>query len=527
MRSGMKAATALLSLVLAAGAADARPIKWARAGDALTLDPHSQNEGPTHNLLQQIYEPLIIRDHRGRLLPTLATSWKITRDPNVWEFKLRQGVTFHNGNPFTADDVVFSFERALQPTSDMKGILTSIDKVIRIDDHTVHIRTKGPNPILPDYLTTVYMMDKEWSEANNTVTVEDYKAKKDNYAVRHSNGTGPYMLVSREQDVRTVLRLYDKYWGKGQVPLGIEEITYTVIKADATRVAALVSGDVDFVQDVPVQDIAQLEKTSGLRLTQGPENRSIFLGMDVGSADLKTDSIEGKNPLADKRVRQAINMVIDRAAIRRAVMRNQSAPSGMVIGPLVNGYSKELGAPPALSVDKAKSLMAAAGYPSGFSITFHCPNDRYVADEAICQAVTSMLARIGIKANLVAQSKAKHFPLIQKAETEFFLLGWGVPTYDSDYVFNFLHHTRAGRFGSWNATRYSNAEVDRMIESLSSEIDIAKRNATIARIWKVVQDETIYVALHDQLLVHAMKRDLDIPVSPDNVVHMKFIAPKK
>ena len=172
-----KTAATLVATVLLAGAAEARSITWARTGDALTLDPHSQNEGPTHNLMQNIYEPLILRDYTGKLLPTLALSWKVTGDPSIWEFKLRQGVKYHNGNSFTADDVVFSIERALQPTSDMKGIISSIEKVTKIDDSTVHFKTKGPNPILPDQLTTIYIMDKEWCEANNTVTVEDFKAK--------------------------------------------------------------------------------------------------------------------------------------------------------------------------------------------------------------------------------------------------------------------------------------------------------------------------------------------------------------
>ena len=213
MRSGtmLRVATAFLGLAIAAGAADARSLKWARTGDALTLDPHAQNEGPTHNLMHQIYEPLLIRDASGKVLPTLALSWAVTSDPTVWEFKLRQGVKFHNGNAFTADDVVFSLDRARQPTSDMKGLLSSIEKVSKIDDYTVHIKTKGPNPLLPNYLTNMFMMDKEWAEANNTTTVQDYKGKKDNFAVRNTNGTGPYALVSREQDVKTVLKRNDGY----------------------------------------------------------------------------------------------------------------------------------------------------------------------------------------------------------------------------------------------------------------------------------------------------------------------------
>src|SRR5262245_40602735 len=480
-RSILRMAAGAAALALVVAGADARALKWARTGDALTLDPHSQNEGATHNLLHQLYEPLILRDYSGKIHPTLAVSWRVTDDPTVWEFKLRQGVTFHNGNPFNADDVVFSLDRARQPTADMKGLLTSIEKVSRVDDYTVHVKTKGPNPLLPAYLTNLYMMDKEWSEANNTVTAQDYKAKVDNYSVRNANGTGPYKLVSREQDVKTVLKLNEAYWGKGEVPLGITDITYTVIKSDATRVAALLSGEVDLVQDVPPQDIDRLAKTPNLKVNFGPENRTIFFGMDVASPELKTSDVKGKNPFADKRVRQAINMAIDREAIKRAVMRGQSVPAGIIAPPFVNGYSKALDTLPKVDIAKASELLKEAGYPDGFQVTLHCPNDRYINDEGICQAAVAMLAKIGIKVNLVAQPKGPHFTLIQKnpPETDFFLLGWGVPTYDSHYIFSFLYHGRSGSEGSWNATRYSNPAIEAEIRSLTSEVDTAKRNATI------------------------------------------------
>jgi peptide/nickel transport system substrate-binding protein len=529
-RTILKAATIATALLLPVATADARAVKWARSGDALTLDPHAQNEGPTHNLLHLMYEPLILRDRTGKLLPTLALSWQIREDdPTLWEFKLRQGVKFHNGSAFNADDVVFSLTRALQPTSDMKGLLTSVDSVSKVDDYTVLIKTKGPNPLLPSYLTNMYMMDKEWAEANNTVTVQDYKAKVDNFSVRNANGTGPYALVSREQDVKTVLKRNDAYWGKSEFPVGVTEITYLVIKSDATRVAAMVSGEVDFVQDVPVQDIERLEKSGNLKVNLGPENRTIFLGMDVASPELKTSNVKGKNPFADKRVRQAVNMAIDREAIKRAVMRGQSVPAGVIAPPFVNGYTKELDALPKVDVDKAKAMLAEAGYPDGFQVTLNCPNDRYINDEGICQAATAMLAKIGVKVNLVAQPKGPHFTLIQKnpPETEFFLLGWGVPTYDSHYIFSFLYHTRSGKDGTWNATHYSNQEVDKKIQSLTGEVNAGKRNAIIADIWKTLADDTVYIALHHQTLAYAMKRDLDIPVSPDNQVHMKFIAPKQ
>jgi peptide/nickel transport system substrate-binding protein len=528
MRGMARGAAALAAVCLIGSTADAKSLIWARSGDALTLDPHAQNESPTHNLMHLFYEPLVLREIDGKLAPTLALSWRVTSDPSVWEFKLRKDVTFHNGNAFDADDVVFSLNRALQQQSNMKDVLSSVDTVSKSDAYTVRIKTKGPNPLLPAYLTNLFMMDKEWAEANNTTKVQDFKEKTDNFAVRHVNGTGAYVLVSREQDVKTVAKLNPNYWGKGRFPLGVTEITYLTIKSDATRVAALLSGEVDFVQDVPVQDIARLEKTPGLKVNSGPENRTIFFGMDVKSPELKSSDIKGRNPFADKRVRQAMNMSIDREAIKRAVMRGQSVPAGMLAPSFVNGYTRDLDAIPKVDAVAAKNLLADAGYPNGFSVALHCPNDRYVSDEGICQATAAMLARIGIKVQLIAQSKTRHFALVEKEppETEFYLLGWGVPTFDSHFVFAFLYHSRTGKMGTYNGTRYANADLDAIIQSLSGEVDTAKRNGAIAKIWSIVQDETIYLPVHNQVLTYAMKKEWDFPVSPANFVYMKQHAPK-
>jgi peptide/nickel transport system substrate-binding protein len=507
--------------------AEARTLKWARSGDALTLDPHGQNEGPTTSLGQHIYEALTERDHTGKLGPALATSWRVLpNDPTVWEFKLQPGVKFHNGATMTADDVVFSYERAMQPTSDFKGYLSSVEKVSKVDDLTVQIKTKGPNPLMLNNTTSIYIMSKAWAEANNATKAQDFKNKEENFAVRNAMGTGPFTLVSRETDVRTVMKRNDNYWNRSKVPLEVTELHFVPIKADATRVAALLSGEVDFVQDVPVQDIERLRSAPKMRVTEGAENRTIFFGMDVASADLKGDNVTGKNPFADKRVRQAMNMAINRTAIQRVVMRGQSVPTGVIMPPFVNGWTKELDAAPATDVNRAKALLAEAGYPQGFSTTLHCPNDRYVNDEGICQAAVGMFGQIGIRVNLVSQSKSIHFTLIQKnpPETEFYLVGWGVPTFDSDYIFSFLYHTRTGSRGSWNATKYSDADVDKMIQSLSEETDIAKRDATIARIWAKLKDETIYLPIHHQSLSYAMKAEIDIPVDVANSPKLKMVS---
>jgi peptide/nickel transport system substrate-binding protein len=519
-------ATFLTTFCCALTSAEARSLKWARGADALTLDPHAQNEGPTIAFGNQVYETLVARDNAHKLIPGLAVSWRLV-DPTTWEFKLRQGVKFHGGESFTADDVVFSYQRALSPTSDYKGYLASVKEIVKVDDSTVQLKTGGPNPLVADNLTSVFIMSKKWAEANNAVKPQDFKNREENFAVRNANGTGPFMLVSREPDVKTVVKRNEAYWGRGEVPLEVTELVLTTIKQDATRVAALLSGEVDVVQDVPVQDIERLKGSPSLRVTEGPENRSIFLGFDVGSAELASSDVKGKNPFADVRVRQAVNMAINRQAIQRVVMRGQSVVAGSIVGPFVNGYKKEYDNVPPTDVAKAKALLASAGYPNGFSVSLHCPNDRYLNDEAICQAAVGMLGQAGIRINLISQSKSLHFPALQNLKSDFFLLGWGVPTYDSDYIFSYLYHTREGARGGWNSTRYSNPEVDKQIQSLSTETDKAKRDATITAIWDKLLADQVYVAIHHQMLAHAMKSDIDVPVRTDNIIFFKHVAFKK
>ena len=511
-------------LVSASTVATAETLRWARAGDSLTMDPHSQNEGPTHALAQQIYEPLISPDMEAKQIPALATSWAVKEgDPNIWVFNLREGVKFHGGEDFTAEDVVFSFERARMESSDMKELIVSVIDVRAVDDYTVEIETDGPNPILPNNLTNLFMMDKGWAETNNSVEPAEFDDGEETFAVRNANGTGAYMLESREPDTRTVLKANPDYWGKDEFPLELTEIIYTPIQNAATRVAALLSGEVDLIQDVPVQDLERVASTDGLLVNNAPQNRTIFFGINSGAEDLENDNVEGKNPFADVRVRQAMNMVIDRDAIKQVVMRGQSAPTGVIIPPFVNGWTEELNAYPKVDVEAAKALMDDAGYADGFEITLHCPNDRYINDEAICQAAVGMMSKIGITVNLVAQSKAQHFPLISGKQTDFYLLGWGVPTFDSEYVFNFLVHSTTADRGSWNATQYSDAYVDAEIESLGSEIDLARRNATIADVWSQVQEQQIYLPIHNQVLNWGMNSNIEFPVQPEDQPHFKFL----
>ncbi|MEL6840968.1 MAG: ABC transporter substrate-binding protein [Pseudomonadota bacterium] len=524
----MKPTSALtLAAVLMTTAAplSAETLRWARSGDALTLDPHSQNEGPTHTIRHQMYEPLIIRDVTGAFEPALATDWAPSaEDPNVWVFNLREGVTFHDGAAFTAEDVVFSFERAKQPNSDMKELIGSITEVRAVDDFTVEIVTDGPNPILPSNLTNLFIMDKDWTEANNTVPVQDFEGGEITFATTNANGTGPYVLQSREPDVRTVMVRNENYWGIDQFPMDVTEIVYTPIQNAATRVAAMLSGEVDFLQDMPVQDLERVNAADGLVVKQAPQNRVIFFGMNMGADDIEADNIDGANPLADVRVRRAMSMAINREAIQQVVMRGQSQPAGMIAPPFVNGWTAEMDAESTTDVEGAKELLAEAGYPDGFSIRLDCPNDRYVNDEGICQAAVGMLGQIGVTVNLDAKPKAQHFPLITDGNTDFYMLGWGVPTYDSEYVFNFLVHGRESDIGTWNGTGYDNDDLDAMIKSLASNTDLDARNADIASIWRVVQDEHLYIPIHHQVLNWGMAENVGIEVDPEDQPKVKYFT---
>lgn len=510
---------AIVASLLAATAmpAGAETLRWASAGDALTLDPHSQNEGQTHTIRHQMYDALIIRDVTGAFEPSLATDWGPSPDdPNVWVFNLRQGVKFHNGNDFTAEDVVFSYNRAKTPTSDMKELLNSIVEIRAVDDHTVEMVTDGPNPILPANLTDLFIMDKDWTEENNTVDVQDFEGGEITYATTNVNGTGAYKLVSREPDVKTVMERNEDYWGRDQFPMAYSEIIHTPIQNAATRVAALLSGEINFLQDVPVQDLARVNGADGLVVKTAPQNRVIFFGMNQGADDLEADNIEGKNPLADVRVRRAMSMAINRDAIQQVVMRGQSQPAGMIAPPFVNGWTAEMDGESSTDVEGAKALMAEAGYGDGFSIRLDCPNDRYINDEAICQAAVGMLGQIGVTVNLDAIPKAQHFPKITDGKTDFYMLGWGVPTYDSEYIFNFLVHGREDSIGTWNGTGFDNDELDAKIVSLASNTDLDQRNADIAAIWRVVQDEQLYIPIHHQVLNWAMGDNVGIEVDPEN-----------
>jgi peptide/nickel transport system substrate-binding protein len=517
-------AALLAAGVLAAGpAVQAKTLRWASQGDFLTMDPHAQNESLNNTAAAYIYEPLLTYNEKFELVPALATTW--TRDGNLlWKFNLRKGVKFHDGTPFTADDVVFTIERAMSPTSNFRVYTTGIQGARKIDDHTVLIYTTVPNPVLLRQLTELRIMSRAWSEKNKVAKPQDYVKKEETHAARNANGTGPYMLKSREVDVRTVFVQNPNWWGKATKKGNVTEVVYTPVKSEATRTAALLSGELDFVLDPAPQDIARLKQNPNIKVAEGSETRTIFIGLDQFRDELQYSNVKGKNPFKDLRVRQALYHAIDIQGIKRAVMRGLSDPTGAIIAPQVNGWTKEAHQRLPYSADTAKKLLADAGYPNGFEFTLDCPNNRYINDEDICKAIVSMWARIGLKVNLNAMPRATYFAKIQKFDTSAYLLGWGVPTFDALYSLQSLAMT-VGKEGdgNFNLGRVSNPEFDKLVTAMKSEVDVKKRNDTIARALMLHNQQVMHIPLHNQVIPWAMRKNVTVVHRADNRLEASWV----
>jgi peptide/nickel transport system substrate-binding protein len=509
---------------LAAGLAmvsvQAAPLKWGAQNDVLTLDPHSQNHATTNAILMHAYEGLTRYDKTYKVEPALATSWQQIA-PTQWRFNLRKGVSFHDGAPFTADDVVFSFGRIRQPQGTMQIYVSGIKEVKKVDDHTVDLILDAPQPILLRNIIDFRIMSRSWAAKNKSDNVQDYKAREDTFASRNTNGTGPYIINGWSPDQRIVMSDNTKWWGKKDG--NVDRINYTPIRSDATRIAALLSGEVDIVTDLPTQDVARLRQNKNLSVLEGHEVRTIFIGLDQHNNELQYSDVKGKNPFKDVRVRRALNMAVDRNAIQRTIMRGLSLPASIMVAPGVNGHTKEADKVGAADPEGAKKLLTEAGYPNGFEFTLDCPNNRYVNDEEICQALVGMWARAGVKAKLNAMPFANFIPKILKHESSAYLLGWGVATYDALYSLQSLVRTKTtGADGNFNLGRISDPKLDAIIDASKTEVDVAKRDALLREALKMTADNAYYIPIHHQMRPWAMKKNITTVHRSDDRPEARF-----
>jgi peptide/nickel transport system substrate-binding protein len=410
--------------------------------------------------------------------PQLATAWKEI-SPTQVRFTLRSGVKFSDGTPFTADDVVSSIHRAMARTSRFSIYTEGIDKVVKVSDSTVDLVMKAPNPVLLNQLTELRIMSKAWADRNKAQEPKDMRTKDETFSHRNAMGTGQYSVKEWRPDQRLVLVKNPNYWGKSES--NVTEIIYTPIKSEATRIAALLSGEVDFVLDPSPQD-------------------------------------------QDVRVRKALYQAIDSDSLHKVTMRGLSQPTGTLVAPQVNGWTEAVHKRIPFDVEGAKKLLADAGYPQGFEVDFACPNNRYINDEEICQAVTAMWSRIGVRANLRTLPLVTYFPMLQRYEASIYMLGWGVPTFDSLFSLQSLVRTvGTGGDGNYNVGRYSNSRMDVIVDRVKVETDLPVRNRFLTEGLQLSNDTVSHIPLHNQIIPWAMKKNVEVVHRPDNRLDWRLI----
>ncbi len=516
---------AALAIVGLHAAADGKTLRFASAFDPNSLDPHSLALLYQTRVVTQIYEGLVNRDREYRLEPSLAVSWRAI-SPTAWRFVLRPNVRFHDGAPFTADDVVFSIERALAKTSQRSNQLRGVTGARKVDALTVDVQLDAPDAVLPEKLFLIAIMSRAWSEKHGVLLPQDYNGKQETYAVRNANGTGPFLLKSYEQDRRVVLSSNPNWWGHKEGSMAqqlgnVSEAIYTVIQQDATRLAALASGEVDFLIDAPFQDAARLKRDSSLKVSETSDLGTQYLGFDQARDELTTSDVKGRNPFKDVRVRRAVAHAIDIDAIVAKVLRGQGTPTGSFISPLVDGYvpsmEKRLGYDPA----KSRALLKEAGYADGFAVTLDCVNVTYRT--AVCQAISAMLAQVGIRVSFQSTPSALFFPKLTQATASFFEFGW-TPAVDPWATLNNVFRTWDGKgTGAFNGGRYSNPRLDQLIDAIRVEPDLAKRRAMIGDALRMITEDTPLVPLYRRKLTWVMRPNIDAVHWPSDVLELRWV----
>ncbi len=495
LKTTLKATAVAATLAFAATPASAEDLTIALASEATSIDPHFHNLGPNHQVSRHMFDRLINQGPKQELSPGLAESWAVTDDPTVWEFKLRQGVAFHDGSPFTADDVAFSIERAPNvpnSPSSMGTYTKQITEVTVVDDYTIQFRTAAPYPLMPNDLSTIAIISREAGEGAAT---EDYNAGT------AAIGTGPYKFVSYTPGDRIELTRNDDYWGDKP---HWENVSLQAISSGPARVAALLAGDVDMIEGVPTTDIPGLQNNDDVSLSQGISNRVIYLHIDsdreVTPMVTAKDGSEIANPFRDLRVRQAVSMAINRPAIVDRVMDGVAIPAGQLLPEGFFGVSDKLDVVD-FDADGARALLAEAGYGDGFKLTIHGPNDRYINDAQIAQAIAQMLSRVGIETEVDTMPRSTYFGRASALEFSLMLVGWGSGTGEASSPLKSLLVTndKDRGFGASNRGRYSNPEVDAMVIEALATVDDARRQELLAGATELAMADVGLIPLHFQV----------------------------
>lgn len=492
--------TAVSAVMVAAGAmAQAETtVKVAYDADPVSLDPHEQLSGGTLQLSHMVFDPLVRWTQDLQFEPRLADSWEQV-DALTTRFHLRDGVKFHSGNDLTAADVDWTFDR-LKNSADFKGIFAAFDDVKVVDDNTFDLITKEPYPLVLHTATYIFPMDSKFY----TGTTADGKDKSeivkhgDSFASRNVSGTGPFIVTEREQGVKMVFDRFDGYWdtaSKGNV----DKIVLTPIKEDPTRVAALLSGDVDFIAPVPPTDLKRIDENDGTDLITMPGTRIITFQMNQ-------DRVEA---FKDARVRKAIDLAINNEGIVKRIMRGFGTPAGQASPAGYLGYDAALA--PRYDLEQAKALMAEAGYADGFSISMMAPNNRYVNDDKIAQAVASMLSKINIKVDLQTMPKAQYWPKFDERAADMMMIGWHSDTEDSANFHQFLSacpNAETGE-GQYNSGNYCNPEADALMAASNAEVDADKRAAMLTKLETILYNDAAFIPLHWQNLAWGARKGVN------------------
>ena len=530
MTRSLHRALMVLTLVLAASGlqVQAKTLRIASAFDPQTMDPHAIALLYHSRIAFQVYDSLVHRNEAFKLEPGLALSWQMT-SPTVWRFKLRQGVKFHDGSLFTVDDAVFSIQRAMAPPSQRAFQLKGVATARKVDEATLELVTEAPDAVLPEKLTFLPMMSRAWCEKHGVQRAQDFNGKQETHAVRHANGTGAFRLERYEPDVRTVLKRHADWWGGADKTPGrrqgnLTEVVFTTIKSDATRLAALASGEVDLVLDPPYQDVARLKADSRITLTQTADIGQQYLAFDQARDELEFSDVKGRNPFKDLRVRQAVYHAVNVPLIIDKVLRGQAVPTGAFLSPMVDGSPVELDKRLPFDPAKARALLAQAGYPNGFAVTLDCVNVAW--RENVCQAAAAMLTQVGIRTTLRSSPTNQFFPKLTQGTGSFLEFGWSASP-DAWASLNGLFRTydRSG-LGSFNAGRYSNPKLDSLIDGIRVEPDLTRRRAMVTTVLRLIGDDLPMIPLYRRTLTWAMAKKVSVVQWPNDAIELRWVLVK-